>query len=230
MHPSHLNIKSRMNRKSSKKHVLIVTAVDREQNAVLQGLDTDDPFDVLAAGVGPIAAAASTSSALAIQEYRAVISMGIGGGFVDTAKVGDLIVATELVAAELGAETETGFLSVDQLELGSSRIQCDPSQVKRLVDALNRTKYPVVTGPILTVSTVTGRESTAQERIAQVPGATAEAMEGFGVAVAAQMYQLPVFEIRSISNAVGPRDRSSWKMKEAFERLTEASRFLKEVF
>lgn len=229
MQPSHFNLKSQTREKSQKK-ILITTAVEIEQNAVWQGLEHPDAFDVLATGVGPMAAAASTAAALAMRTYEAVISMGIGGGFPDACQIGDLVVATELVAVELGAETESGFSPVDQLALGVSRIACDPQQVKRFVDVLSRTQYPTVAGPILTVSTVTGTATTAKERAARVPGAAAEAMEGFGVAVAAQMYQVPVFEIRSISNAVGPRDRSSWKMKEALEGLTEASRVLTEVF
>ncbi|MFC4812241.1 hypothetical protein ACFPB1_23485, partial [Paenibacillus sp. GCM10023250] len=45
--------------------VLIVTAVDAEREAVLRGLGSDRRFDVVAAGVGPAAAAAGTAFALA---------------------------------------------------------------------------------------------------------------------------------------------------------------------
>ena len=54
-------------------------------------------------------------------------------------------------------------------------------------------------------------------------------MEGYGVAVAAAMKQLPVLEIRTISNAVGPRDREAWRIREALEALEAASRALLEV-
>ncbi|MOA67105.1 Futalosine hydrolase [compost metagenome] len=54
-------------------------------------------------------------------------------------------------------------------------------------------------------------------------------MEGFGVAAAAREYGLPVMEIRAISNRVGPRDLSSWKLKEALDALASASSVLSEV-
>ncbi|GAE07797.1 menaquinone via futalosine step 2 [Paenibacillus sp. JCM 10914] len=54
-------------------------------------------------------------------------------------------------------------------------------------------------------------------------------MEGFGVATAAAAAAIPVLEIRSISNMVGPRDRGAWKIKEALQALEQASSLLPEV-
>jgi futalosine hydrolase len=55
-------------------------------------------------------------------------------------------------------------------------------------------------------------------------------MEGFGVATAAKLWDLPVLEIRTISNVVGPRDREAWRMKEAFAALEAAGKILRRVF
>jgi futalosine hydrolase len=55
-------------------------------------------------------------------------------------------------------------------------------------------------------------------------------MEGYGVAIAAELHGLPVLEIRGISNAVGPRDRSAWRIKDALDALAAASSSIKEVF
>jgi len=64
----------------------------------------------------------------------------------------------------------------------------------------------------------------------RVPGAAAEAMEGFGVAVAAQNMGIPFLEIRAVSNPVGPRNRGAWKIEAALERLAEAGAVIREVF
>ncbi|WP_456320002.1 phosphorylase family protein, partial [Paenibacillus zanthoxyli] len=64
---------------------------------------------------------------------------------------------------------------------------------------------------------------------ARVPGAAAEAMEGCGVAAAALARNLPVLEIRAISNPVGPRDRDAWRIGEALEALAAAGPILSEV-
>jgi len=210
--------------------VLVVTAVSAEREAVLQALHGDPRFDVLAGGVGSVVAAVNTTKALAAAEYSLVICTGIGGGFPGRTEVGSLVVGTEIVAADLGAETLDGFNSLEELGFGFTRIQSDTRLVERVTKALRAAKLPVDTGPVLTVSTVTGTAETAVELAARVTGASAEAMEGFGVGVAALVQGLPVLEIRAISNMVGPRDRSAWQIKEALAVLKAACEVLTEVF
>lgn len=217
-----------LNHKSTKR-ILVMTAVSVEREAVLQGLGNDSRFDVMLAGVGPIAAAANTAIILANTEYDLVISAGIGGGFPGKAEVGSLVIAKEIVVADLGVETSEGFSSLDELGFGSTRIQVEASLVNHVAEALKAAKIPVEKGPVLTVSTVTGTEESATELAARVPGAIAEAMEGFGVALAAHQCGVPILELRAISNAVGPRDRSAWRIKEALESLQRACSVLSEV-
>jgi len=184
---------------------------------------------VLAGGVGAAAAAASTARALAVGQYDLVVSAGIGGGFTGRAEVGSLVVANEIIAADLGAETPDGFLSVDELGFGSARIQVPAEWAARVTEALREAGLPVSTGPVLTVTTVTGTAETARTLGVRVPGAAAEAMEGYGVAVAARQCGLPVLEVRAISNPVGPRDRASWRIAEALNALEAASSVFLEV-
>lgn len=211
--------------------VLIVTAVDVEKDAILRGLRGDRRFHVIAAGVGPAAAAAGTATALALAQtpYTLVISAGIAGGFIGRAEVGSLVIADDIVAADLGAETAEGFESVDKLGFGSARIQPDGRLVDQVTEAIRSVGLPVMNGAVLTVSTVTGTAASAVELAARVPGAAAEGMEGFGVATAAKQSGVPVLEIRSISNPVGPRDRASWRIGEALAVLEAASTVLLEV-
>ncbi|WP_127483702.1 futalosine hydrolase [Paenibacillus ehimensis] len=220
---------SNASREQTGLRVLVITAVAAERDAVLRGLRGDARFDVVAGGVGPAAAAASATKALAAAGYGLVVSAGIGGGFPGRAEIGSLVVADAIIAADLGAETPEGFRSVDELGFGSSRIAVDASLAARLTEALQRAGLPAHTGPVLTVSTVTGTAATASELAARVPGAAAEAMEGFGVAAAARDRGLPVLELRAISNAVGPRDREAWRIKEALDALEAAGAILLEV-
>ncbi|MDF2658075.1 MAG: futalosine nucleosidase [Paenibacillus sp.] len=214
---------------STEKPYLIITAVEAEKEALQRGLGGDNRFVLAAAGVGTAAAAAGTAAALAAGDYRLVISAGIGGGFVGRAPVGSLVVADALIAADLGAETPDGFISVDELGFGSSRIAAEPELSTRLAEALHNAGHPVTTGAVLTVSTVTGTAETAERLVRRIPGAAAEAMEGYGVAVAAAGRGLPVLEIRAISNPVGPRDRSAWNIKDAMKTLESAGALLTEV-
>ncbi|WP_432147450.1 futalosine hydrolase [Streptomyces sp. bgisy029] len=225
--------------------VLVVTAVPVERDAVTRAFGgTPEPvvlpgaelhrsgaFDVLAGGAGPAAAAAAAAFALASTQhpsttrplsstqhpYGLVVSAGIGGGFAPAAPLGSLVVASDIVAADLGAETPDGFAPVTALGFGRDRFTPPPALVREVASATG-----AAPGPVLTVSTVTGTADRTAALLAAHPDALAEAMEGFGVAEAAERAGVPVLELRAISNTVGPRDRAAWRIGDALAALTEA--------
>ncbi|MBM7083676.1 futalosine hydrolase [Micromonospora sp. WMMD734] len=212
--------------------LLVLTAVPAEAEAVRAGL-TDPTVTVRALGVGPAVAGATTARMLALAEaagrpYRAVVSAGIAGGFAGRAPVGATVLASRSVAADLGAESPTGFIPVDELGMppellgGGPTIDVDPALLHALRSALPQ----AVVGAVLTVSTVTGTAASTAILADRHPDAVAEAMEGYAVAVAATQAGLPFAELRTVSNPVGPRDRDGWRMREAFTALTEAARAL----
>ncbi|MFD9689137.1 futalosine hydrolase [Kitasatospora sp. NPDC059088] len=218
--------------------LLVVVAVPAEAEAVLRGLPggaadlplpggtlhrcAGAPVDVLAAGVGPAAAAAGAGAALAAGPYGLVASAGIAGGFAPHAPVGATVLASAVVAADLGAETPEGFADVTELGFGTTRHTPPPAVVALAERALADRDVRAVTGPVLTVSTVTGSTERAAALAARHPGAAAEAMEGFGVAEAAARFGVPAFELRTVSNPVGPRDRAAWRIGEALAALERA--------
>jgi len=213
------------------KMILVVTAVEAEKNAILTSLGDDPRFQVETMGVGPMLAAAKTSEFLVKDSYDVVINMGVAGGFPGVAKVGEVVVASEMIAADLGAESAEGYKPIEELGFGQSRLQCAEEYTKSIIDKINRdTDILAHLGPILTKSTVTGTVETLGLLTKQVPNAAAEAMEGFGVATAAMIHNIPCFEIRTISNPVGPRDRGAWKLNEALASLTIVSAILRSVF
>lgn len=228
-------------------HVLVVTAVAAERDSVLRGLPAGagrglaaaapgaprpavlPGADVLSAGVGPAAAAAGTATALtaaalAGHPYDLVVCAGIGGGFAPHAPVGSLVVADAIVAADLGADSEQGFLPLAELGFGRSAHLPPPVLARDLAAAAQ-----AALGTVLTVSTATGTARRAAELLARHPGAAAEAMEGFGAAEAAAAQGVPVAEIRAVSNPVGPRDRERWRIPAALDALTRAFTLLAPV-
>ena len=199
----------------------MATAVSVERDAVARAFPDHGGVEVIAAGVGPALAAASTASALTAAAlkgapYGLVVSAGIGGGFQPEAPVGSLVVADGIVAADLGAETADGFLPVTELGYGTDRHEPPADLVRRVAEITGAR-----TGAVLTVSTVTGTAARAAALRERHPTALAEAMEGFGVAEAAAAQGVPVLEIRAISNPVGPRDRAAWRIGDALAALTE---------
>ncbi|GAA4596437.1 futalosine hydrolase [Actinoplanes octamycinicus] len=202
--------------------ILAVTAVAAEADALRAAL-TDRPghglLEIAAVGVGPAAAAAGTARLLARRDYRAVLSLGIAGGFPGRADVGGTVLGTRTIAADLGAESPDGFLPIEELGFGTSVLTTDPALLKALAEALPH----AVTGDILTLSTVTGTAATTTRLATRFPDAVAEAMEGYGVAIAATDAGLPFAELRTISNPIGPRDRAAWRLADAFAALRAAA-------
>jgi futalosine hydrolase len=221
---------------TSSVRVLVATAVPVERDAVARAFpgpvrETVRPSvtvhevtggpDLLAAGVGPALAAASTAGALTAaaldgRPYGLVVSAGIAGGFPPHAPLGSLVVADEITAADLGAETADGFLPVTDLGFGTVTHRPPAALVRAAAAAAG-----ALTGTVLTVSTVTGTAARAAELRGRHPRALAEAMEGFGVAEAAAAHGVPVLEVRAVSNPVGPRDRAAWRIGDALDALTE---------
>ncbi|WP_242483049.1 futalosine hydrolase [Streptomyces sp. HSG2] len=223
--------------------VLVTTAVPAERDAVARGLPgAGEPvtlpgvtllriaetspggvgYDLSAVGVGPARAAAGTAAALTAaavgdRPYDLVVSAGIAGGLAGRAPIGGLVVADEITAADLGAETADGFLPVTELGFGAVAHR-PPAELTRACAAATG----AAAGTVLTASTVTGTASRADLLRARHPRALAEAMEGFGVAEAAAAHGVPVMELRAISNAVGPRDRAAWRVEEALATLAAA--------
>ncbi|WP_410810182.1 futalosine hydrolase [Micromonospora sp. 067-2] len=209
--------------------LLVVTAVPAEADAVRAGL-ADASVTVTPVGVGPAVAGAATARLLALAEaagrpYRAVVSAGVAGGFSGRAAVGDTVLGTAAIAADLGAESPDGFIPLDDLGMppallgGGSVVPADPQLL-----ALLRAALPAATsGPVLTVSTVTGTAASTEALRRRHPEAVAEAMEGYGVAVAAAQAGVPFAELRTISNPIGPRDRDAWRLREALTALTTAA-------
>jgi futalosine hydrolase len=198
--------------------LLVVTAVEAERDALRAG----GGLAVEALGVGPAAVAAGTARLLATGAYRGVLCAGIAGGFSGRAGLGATVLGTASIAADLGADSPDGFLPLDELGFGTVRIEADPD----LLTALRGALPDAVTGPVLSVSTVTGTAAGLAALARRYPDAVAEGMEGFGAATAAAQAGLPFAELRTVSNLVGPRDRAGWRIAEALAALAEAGRAL----
>jgi futalosine hydrolase len=215
--------------------LLVVVATDTERTAVLRRLDAPRPqrigpyaavtagqATVVVSGVGPAPAAAVTATALALGSYATVLNLGICGGFRGAAAIGDVVVATDLVAADVGTDSAEGFLGLAELGWAEESLPVPAALVQSAADRLRGAGLPVVTGPILTLSSMTGTDARADE-LAGRHGAVAEAMEGRGVADVATLHGVPVLEVRTVSNAVGRRDKAAWRFDLALDALSTAA-------
>lgn len=202
--------------------ILVVCAVAEEAQAVEAGRSLRHELDVLVCGVGPAAAAAATARTIAENShmgraYDVVVNAGICGAFRGKARIGDLLIATDSVAAELGVALPWRFQPIDEIGFGTNRIGCN---------TVLTVAVEGVRGEILTLASITGSDGLAANLAHRHPDAIGEAMEGFGVATAAQQAGLPFAEIRAVSNYIGDRDVESWDWAAALKTLTTGIREL----
>jgi futalosine hydrolase len=216
--------------------ILVVTAVEGERDAVVRDLGPSmavrqgvyvgveaGGVHAFSVGVGPTAAAAGAAALLTLgPEYELVVSAGVAGGFRGRATVGDLVLATEVIAADQGAITDDGFLTLKDMGMpGNGGYAVDTIPIR---PRLHGGSYRLLEGAVLTLSCMTGTEARAAELAIRYPGAVAEAMEGYGVLEASRRNSAstPFAEIRAISNVIGRRDRSTWNLPAAFDVLGSA--------
>jgi futalosine hydrolase len=152
----------------------------------------------LVCGVGPVEAAVTTASQLALEPPRAVLHVGVAGGRRLTP--GAIVLGTEAVYSDL--ETEMTVVA-----------RAEPDAT--LLAALQSAFPEAISLPIATSAAVSGPTSTTSHDF------RVEGMEGFGVLRACELAGVPAVEVRVVSNDIGEGNRALWMMRRGVEVLAD---------
>lgn len=168
-------------------------------------------------GVGPVNGAFALTRALTERRADAVIVCGVGGAYPASGlEPGDVACASTETYGDLGADSPDGFL--DMHALGFPIVAGTPP----LFNTLPLQIFPVNRRvPFVTCATCTGTDEKASDIYARTGGAV-ESMEGAALVHVATLMGVPIGEVRGISNAVGRRDRASWRLHEAAAAARQA--------
>lgn len=179
--------------------------------------------DVLITGVGMVAAAARTSSALVRRPYDLALNLGLCGSF-DPALAPEAVVhVVSDRLPELGAEDGDAFLTIE--ELGLLLADAPPFKGGRLVNAAPPANAALQTLPAvhgITVNTVHGNERSIAETVRRFTPQV-ESMEGAGFMYACLIHDVAFAQVRAVSNAVEPRNRGAWKIDAAIASLNRVA-------
>lgn len=171
-------------------------------------------------GVGMAATAYAVTKALSLQRFDLAIQAGIGGSFDRSIELGEVVAVVSEQYGDLGAEDHTDYIDIFHLGL----IAKDVFPFKDMALHVPESKYldsialKKVNG--LSVNTVTGNEASLR-RLMTAYNCQVESMEGIAFHYVCLMEGVDFLQVRSISNYVEPRDRNSWKMKEAVQHLND---------
>ncbi len=203
--------------------VLVPTELELRRLADQGGLARAD-LTVELAGFGPIAAAARAAVWIERLRPARVVLVGIAGTFEpERLAVGTATTFARVALDGVGVGQGVAFrgppaLGFPQFPRAASAGLCVPAIGDTLeLDGLPREERPAA--PVLPLLLTTCAASASPEEAAvrrgRHPDALAEDMEAFGVALAATLAAVPVSVVRGISNVVGDRDSSRWRITAA---------------
>jgi futalosine hydrolase len=177
--------------------ILVPTAIEAE----LLGDGLPGPVHIC--GFGLAAAGAGAAHAIATHPRDAedgVVLAGAAGTY-DPGRLA------------IGAALDAGRVRIDGIGAGGSAPAALGFAERDVVDLAGRG------GELLSVAEAAATPACAAERAARHPAAVGEEMEGFAVAVAAGLFEVPLRIVRGASNAAGDRDHSSWRMGDALRAV-----------
>lgn len=147
--------------------------------------------------------------------YDLVINAGICGSFNHALSIGDVVRIEEDCFADLGAEDDEQFLSVEELNLpGTYQIKNETVFSHAALSGIKSVKG-------VTVNTTHGNATSIQKFLAHTK-ADVESMEGAAVLFACKACGINCLQLRAVSNYVEKRNRNKWDIPLAIENLNKA--------
>ena len=183
-------------------------------------------------GFGPIASAALTSELLLKHQPLRVFLVGIAGGYSDDGDtemlIGSACTFSSVSVDGVGVGSGDDFQSAQ--EMGWQQFAGDEQRdpIGETIQLSNDSPHRLLT---VCASSATPTEATRRRQRFQ---SNAEDMEGYSVALACKLQNVPLQIIRGISNRAGDRDKSNWKIADAMHAamkllVTEIKTPLREI-
>ena len=190
--------------------ILIVAATETEAK-LLRKVQTSHSLDFLVTGPGMLATSYRLASHVKNGNYDLCINCGLAGSFRKDLPPGAVVVVTEDIVSELGAEDGNEFLTLADIGL-------EGAHAFRSSFELNG--FPLRKVKSITVNTVHGNEDSINKVTNRLNPDT-ESMEGAAFFHVCAEEKIPALQLRAISNYVERRNRESWKIDEALENLRQ---------
>ena len=174
-------------------------------------------LDVLITGVGVPATIYLLQKTIQQIQPDLIIQAGIAGTFSEKQLLGEVVLVKQDAFGDLGMEQKEQFTPIFRSEFANKNEF--PFRDGWLINPstlFTRTQLRSVKA--ITVNKVTDSILQKQQSIINF-SPDIESMEGAALHFVALQQNIPFIQIRSISNWVGERDKSKWKIKEAISNL-----------
>ena len=215
-------------------YILLTAATSFEIDPTLALLEKSEfnfnnhEIEVLITGIGQAAATYILTYNLQNKRPDLVIQAGIAGTFTNELLLGQTVFVKQDAFGDLGMEEKEIFTSV--FDAGFANKNNPPFTDGSLINEhplLDNASLQIVKA--VTVNKVSDSLVQKQQLI-NCFAPQIETMEGAALHYVCLQENVPFIQIRSISNEVGERDKSKWKMKEAIENLNnELQKLINEI-
>lgn len=176
------------------------------------------PFaDCLITGAGSVVTAYHLTKKIHSNQFNMIIQAGVAGSFVKEMALAEVVKVRADLFADLGAFEKNNFSSIFDLGLAErDEIPFKSGQLNNpFVDNYLKNIQSV---DALTVNALTD-ESEKINLFSNKYHSQIETMEGAAFHYVCLLENIPFIQLRSISNYVGERDKSKWKLNEAIRQL-----------
>lgn len=194
--------------------ILVIAATEME---IAPFLSDNSSTDTLITGVGAPDAIYHLLKRVHQIDYDIIIQAGICGSFSTENNLGDCVLVKQDVFADLGINERNNFFSL--FDIGFAAPDNFPYKKGWLINEhalINEAPIKKVKG--ITVNTV-GENKAQTDLFIEKYQPAIESMEGAVLHYVCLQENIPFLQLRSISNFVGERDKTKWKMKEAIHHL-----------
>lgn len=205
-------------------NILLITATNKEIQSTIdyykQYHSKEKNIAFLITGIGLTQTTYHLTKYVQYNKPDIIIQAGIAGSISNKYNLADVVLIYKDFFADMGVIENNDLKDIFDLDLCAANDY--PFKDKALVNPHKNIldKIPLTKGIGISVNEIT----TAQNRIQlykEKYHADIESMEGAAFHYVCLQQNIPFVQIRSISNMIGERNKSKWKMKEAIEKLNK---------
>lgn len=197
--------------------ILVIAATEAE---IQPFIDADTAIDVLITGVGVPSTMYHLQKRLQQLEYDLVIQAGIAGSFEADITPGQTVLVEADCFGDIGMEEREIFTPIFKTELaGEDEFPYEKGWLINKNIFLQDSDLPKVRS--ITVNKISDA-SLQKQQFVQVFHASIESMEGAALHYVCLQENVPFIQLRAISNDIGERNKTNWKLDEAIENLNKA--------
>jgi futalosine hydrolase len=196
---------------------ILLTAATKAEIALLDTLPA--PVDIEITGVGCPATLYHLQKKLHQKKYDLVLQVGIAGSFTNSFQLGEVVIVRKDCFADIGMEERGDFVSIYQTPFADkNKFPFTDGWLVNEYAYVKNQNLPLANA--VTINKISDSELQKTQLIKSF-SPQIESMEGAALHYVCLLENIPFLQIRSISNEVGIRDKTTWKMKEAIINLNK---------